>query len=255
MADFWVTQQKHWCKYCKKYLYNNKATIQKHENGAAHKLEVEKFLSNVYKKGKEEKKAQENLRRELERIEKAAHKSMGISTESTTETETVSSSSSKITTTTKPTTIKPPVSSKSITANLPPPPSLASLQASSSSNTTTKALKGKEEWSVKKEVAMVGQWETVTTNETKIPSSSIKKTNDNNESTNDHHQVEGGDDEEDAQEDLSQFKIKEKEYPIDGFFDDNNNDDHKEEGNNGSLFKKRKLGQKGNLKKKLLRKK
>ncbi|CAO3646955.1 unnamed protein product [Cunninghamella echinulata] len=147
--------------------------------------------------------------------------------------------------------------SKTLKANLPPPPSLASLQASSSKSTTQ--LKGKEEWAIKNEVAMVGQWETVTTQEgTKIPSkiakielpSSLQDDNNNNNNNN-----EDDDDEEGAQEDLSQFKIKEKEYPIDTFDMTENNIEENQ--STGSLFKKRKLGQKGNLnnKKKYLEKK
>ncbi|KAI9307009.1 hypothetical protein BJ944DRAFT_247727 [Cunninghamella echinulata] len=249
MADFWVTQQKHWCKYCKKYLYNNKATIQKHESGAAHKLQVEQFLSNVYKKGKEDKKEAENIRRELERIEKAANKSMGISTSEEKEL-------SDTAETVKKSIPQTPIKQYSkINANLPPPPSLASLQASSSSKTTQ--LKGKEEWAIKNEVAMVGQWETVTAQEeTKIPSKTTKteppSSLQNDKSNNNNNE---DDDDEDAQEDLSQFKIKEKEYPIDTF--DTPDDNIEDNQNTGSLFKKRKLGQKGNLntKKKAFRKK
>ncbi|KAI9025046.1 hypothetical protein CLU79DRAFT_745987 [Phycomyces nitens] len=72
MADYWVSQQRHWCKYCKKFIANNKPSIQIHETGLAHKNQVENFLRDVYKRGREEKKQNESVRRELQRIEKAA---------------------------------------------------------------------------------------------------------------------------------------------------------------------------------------
>jgi len=72
MSEFWVSQQRHWCQYCKKYISNNKPSISIHENGKAHKEMVEKFLRDVYKRGKESEKEKSQVQKELERIEAAA---------------------------------------------------------------------------------------------------------------------------------------------------------------------------------------
>ncbi len=110
------------------------------------------------------------------------------------------------------------------------------------------AIQGNEAWAVKKEIAQVGEWETVeapppppsTQSETSLP----KET-----SGSMHDQApQFQDDDEDDQEDLHAFKIKEKELevPI--------SDDTQEE---QVTFKKRKLGDPGikSRKKKPLRKK
>ncbi|ORZ23477.1 hypothetical protein BCR42DRAFT_404861, partial [Absidia repens] len=242
-SDFWVSQQKHWCKYCKKYVYNNKPTIQKHESGSVHKDNVERFLSDDA----------ESVRRELQRIEKAAHKSMaGIGG---------SDSQPADHTTSYP----PPPPPPSLPVRTPryhaaPIPTLESLATPS----PTAHLQGRDEWAIpqEKETAAVGQWQSVDTHPKQKKYNGKKAAPQQQEHTHDQA-PEFQDDDEVADEDLNEFKFKEKEYPLD---DDNlvglspakDSADTEEGATSSGLFKKRKLGgQKGNLatKKRMIRKK
>ncbi|CAO3591093.1 unnamed protein product [Absidia cylindrospora] len=255
MSDFWVSQQKHWCKYCKKYVYNNKPTIQKHESGSVHKDNVERFLSDVYKKGRQDKKDAESVRRELQRIEKAAHKSMaGIGGgESQLADHTTSSSYQP-----------PPPPPPSLPARTPryqatPIPTLESLATPS----PTAHLQGRDEWAIpqEKETAAVGQWQSVDTHPKQKKYNGKKAASQQQDHTHDQA-PEFQDDDEVADEDLNEFKFKEKEYPLDhdnsvGLSPTKDGADM-EDGATSGLFKKRKLGgQKGNLatKKRMIRKK
>ena len=111
------------------------------------------------------------------------------------------------------------------------------------------AVKGREEWAVNKEIAKVGEWETVeapppppVSTQPQEDVKDIKLT-----TSGPHHDI--PDDDED-EEDLHAFKIKEKELEIP--MDDNN-----DKGEDIS-FKKRKLGESSSFKsrkKKPLRKK
>ncbi|CAJ0762325.1 17750_t:CDS:2, partial [Entrophospora sp. SA101] len=52
-SEYWISQKKHWCQYCKIYITDNKPSRNMHENGKKHKDNVEKFLRNVYHKESE----------------------------------------------------------------------------------------------------------------------------------------------------------------------------------------------------------
>lgn len=51
-------------------LGKKKQSISLHENGRAHKDEVERFLRGVYQKGRQDQEDAENVRREIQRIER-----------------------------------------------------------------------------------------------------------------------------------------------------------------------------------------
>lgn len=112
------------------------------------------------------------------------------------------------------------------------------------------AVQGNEAWAVKKEIAQVGEWETVEASPLPLPVVQQQKEFVKDSSGSMHDQApQFQDDDEDDQEDLHSFKIKEKELqvPI--------SDDTQEEAQ--VTFKKRKLGDSGikSRKKKPLRKK
>ncbi|SAL95219.1 hypothetical protein [Absidia glauca] len=247
-SDYWVSQQKHWCKYCKKYVYNNKATIQKHESGTFHKDNVERFLSDVYRKGRQDKKDAESVRRELQRIEKAALLSMG------------GQSSDRS---------GPSLGAPSVTSQPPPPPSAASARPPTSVSARHHQyslpppsleslaapniqLQGRDEWALPQDDAMIGKWQTISTSTPKGDGGNTKKADDTATTTHDQA-PEFQDDDEDQEEDLNEFKIKEKEYPL-----DHQPTEETAPADTTGLFKKRKLGgQKGNMaaKKRMIRKK
>ncbi|CAG8679808.1 6760_t:CDS:2, partial [Dentiscutata heterogama] len=67
-SEFWISQQKHWCQYCRIYIADNKP------QGKKHRENQEKFLRDIYRKEHESRKEAAKTKRELERIEKAAMK-------------------------------------------------------------------------------------------------------------------------------------------------------------------------------------
>lgn len=78
-------------------------------------------------------------------------------------------------------------------------------------------LQGREEWALNKEIAKVGEWETVvSTPPPADPTQDATTKNEKNaESTSTHDQGAEFQDDDEDQEDLHHFKIKEKEYPAD----------------------------------------
>ncbi|KAI7848462.1 hypothetical protein BDC45DRAFT_523259 [Circinella umbellata] len=217
MSDFWVSQQRHWCKYCKKFIANNKPSIEIHNNGRQHKDAVDKFLRDVYKGGQQKKEEDEKKLKELERIEKAAMKTMGneyqgsdLSSKYSISNYAKSLSSSSY-------------SSKSKTTFEPPPPKDDDIQQ--------KQLEGKEEWAIPSNIAAPGQWEIISTIKKKATSTMDNDKKDKKTTTHDN-KPEFQDDEIEDEEDLKNFKIQEKQLPLD--HDNNNSIDEQ------PLFKKRK---------------
>ncbi|CAO3650894.1 unnamed protein product [Mucor hiemalis] len=110
------------------------------------------------------------------------------------------------------------------------------------------AVEGREEWAVNKEIAKVGEWETVAVQAPPPAASENTYKGKNNESGSAHDQAPEFQDDDEDQEDLHSFKIKEKELDVPIL-------DHKE--GEEVTFKKRKLADSGmkSRKKKPLRKK
>lgn len=74
MAEYWKSQPKKMCEFCKCWITDNKASIEFHERGKKHKENVQKRIQEVQKKGKETSQAQKQLLMDLEAIEAAALK-------------------------------------------------------------------------------------------------------------------------------------------------------------------------------------
>ncbi|CDH51030.1 predicted protein [Lichtheimia corymbifera JMRC:FSU:9682] len=236
MADFWVSAQKHWCKYCKKFIANNKPSLEIHNNGRAHKEAVERFLRGVYKDGQLKKEEEEEKMRELQRIEKAAvqsfiHKGDRGSLSSTSSVSDYSRRSRQY-----------PVATSSATPT-PPPPTLEELQGKAP--TIPQNLQGRDEWAIPAAIAEPGQWQTMLPAEKKSDNKPEKK--DTTAATSRDVPPEFQDDEQEDEEDLRNFKIREKEYPADALVDDGDDDKKKDTG--GAMFKKRKLGKEGSKRK------
>ncbi|GAA6008683.1 hypothetical protein JCM10207_001685 [Rhodosporidiobolus poonsookiae] len=78
MADYWVSRDKYWCKYCKTYIADDKPSRTHHETGLRHKGNYERYIRDIYKKGITEKKEAREEAKEMERIEAAAAAAMGL---------------------------------------------------------------------------------------------------------------------------------------------------------------------------------
>lgn len=59
MTEYWVSQPKHWCEYCRCWIQNNPGSILHHEQGTRHKEQVELKLAQIRKSEREKVKIKE----------------------------------------------------------------------------------------------------------------------------------------------------------------------------------------------------
>ncbi|CAM0136372.1 unnamed protein product [Umbelopsis sp. WA50703] len=218
MSEFWVSQQRHWCQYCKKYITNNKPSISIHENGKAHKEMVEKFLRDVYKRGKQANKDKEDVQKELQRIEQAAISSYNSRD---------AGAGPKMKLPPSAPSSKPATSSKPTSKPKPKPAPAPPKQP-------TEPF----EMPVPREMATEagpGAWTVVT----KPPVQEDKKDPLEKASTTHDLRPEMQDEFAADEEDLRHFRIQEKSFPEDSFAQEDDKNDE------GVVFKKRKLGGQG----------
>ncbi|XP_044304186.1 WW domain-binding protein 4 isoform X1 [Varanus komodoensis] len=95
MADYWKSQPKKFCDYCKCWIADNKPSIDFHERGKNHKENVAKKISEIKKKSLDKAKEEEKMSKEFAAMEEAAMKAyqedlkrLGIQTESVTQSST-----------------------------------------------------------------------------------------------------------------------------------------------------------------------
>nr|XP_028594272.1 WW domain-binding protein 4 isoform X1 [Podarcis muralis] len=74
MADYWKSQPKKFCDYCKCWIADNKPSIDFHERGKNHKENVAKKISEIKKKSLEKAKEEEKMSKEFAAMEEAAMK-------------------------------------------------------------------------------------------------------------------------------------------------------------------------------------
>lgn len=72
MSEYWVSQGRKMCTYCKCWTADNKASINFHEQGKNHKENVRLKLDELRKKGLEDARKKETEISDLAKIEKAA---------------------------------------------------------------------------------------------------------------------------------------------------------------------------------------
>ncbi|KXS15788.1 hypothetical protein M427DRAFT_56354 [Gonapodya prolifera JEL478] len=72
MTEFWVSQQRFWCKYCAVWIADNKEQRTQHENGLKHKGNKERFLRNVEKRERHSQIEEAKTKKMLERIDQEA---------------------------------------------------------------------------------------------------------------------------------------------------------------------------------------
>ncbi|KAG5676750.1 hypothetical protein PVAND_006559 [Polypedilum vanderplanki] len=74
-ADYWKSQDRIFCDFCKCWITDNKPSVEFHNNGKRHKANVQKRISEIGKKSEADRKAQNKLDEELRKINDAAMKS------------------------------------------------------------------------------------------------------------------------------------------------------------------------------------
>uniref|UniRef100_A0A6B2EI05 Putative spliceosomal protein fbp21 n=1 Tax=Phlebotomus kandelakii TaxID=1109342 RepID=A0A6B2EI05_9DIPT len=72
MADYWKSNERKFCDFCKCWIADNKPSIQFHENGRRHKANVEKRISEISKKAAKDEKSRKKMDIELKKMEEAA---------------------------------------------------------------------------------------------------------------------------------------------------------------------------------------
>ncbi|XP_029376102.1 WW domain-binding protein 4 [Echeneis naucrates] len=74
MADYWKSQPRKFCQYCKCWIADNKPSIEFHERGKNHKENVAAKISEIKKKSIEKAKQEERMTKQFAAMEEAAMK-------------------------------------------------------------------------------------------------------------------------------------------------------------------------------------
>ncbi|XP_051283384.1 WW domain-binding protein 4 isoform X2 [Dicentrarchus labrax] len=74
MADYWKSQPRKFCQYCKCWIADNKPSVEFHERGKNHKENVTAKISEIKKKSIDKAKQEERMSKEFAAMEEAALK-------------------------------------------------------------------------------------------------------------------------------------------------------------------------------------
>ncbi|XP_008323157.1 WW domain-binding protein 4 [Cynoglossus semilaevis] len=74
MADYWKSQPRKFCQYCKCWIADNKPSVEFHERGKNHKENVAAKISEIKKKSIEKQKQEERMSKDFAKMEEAAMK-------------------------------------------------------------------------------------------------------------------------------------------------------------------------------------
>jgi hypothetical protein len=72
MSEYWVSNKKYYCTYCKIYIADDAPSRQQHENGLRHKGNKERFVRGLYKTSEKRKHDLEEEKREMMRIDQVS---------------------------------------------------------------------------------------------------------------------------------------------------------------------------------------
>ncbi|KAF5887208.1 WW domain-binding protein 4, partial [Clarias magur] len=71
-ADYWKSQPKKFCQYCKCWIADNKPSIEFHERGKNHKQNVAAKIEEIKKNSTDKAKKEEKMSKEFAAMEEAA---------------------------------------------------------------------------------------------------------------------------------------------------------------------------------------
>ncbi|XP_040887973.1 WW domain-binding protein 4 [Toxotes jaculatrix] len=74
MADYWKSQPRKFCQYCKCWIADNKPSVEFHERGKNHKENVAAKISEIKKKSIDKAKQEERMSKDFAAMEEAAMK-------------------------------------------------------------------------------------------------------------------------------------------------------------------------------------
>ncbi|EEY61616.1 uncharacterized protein PITG_01944 [Phytophthora infestans T30-4] len=72
MVDYWVSKERHYCKYCNVWMQSDRVSIKHHEQGRRHKEKVDETLKQKRKAKSDANNSQRELQDQLKQIEEAA---------------------------------------------------------------------------------------------------------------------------------------------------------------------------------------
>lgn len=72
MSEYWVSNEKKYCRYCNTYISTDKTSLSRHENGNRHKFNVRRFLQLQEKEQQRESRKEQDVTAQLKAIERAA---------------------------------------------------------------------------------------------------------------------------------------------------------------------------------------
>nr|XP_023027127.1 WW domain-binding protein 4 [Leptinotarsa decemlineata] len=72
MADYWKSQDRKYCDFCKCWIADNKPSVEFHEKGRRHQENVKKRLRNITKSSAKTQRESENVDKAIKKMEAAA---------------------------------------------------------------------------------------------------------------------------------------------------------------------------------------
>ncbi|XP_030384685.1 WW domain-binding protein 4 [Scaptodrosophila lebanonensis] len=75
MTDYWKSNERKYCDFCKCWLSDNKASIAFHESGKRHKLNVAKRITDISRSSEKAERERQKMDSEIRKMEEAAMRS------------------------------------------------------------------------------------------------------------------------------------------------------------------------------------
>lgn len=72
MADYWKSQERKYCDFCRCWIADNKPSVEFHEKGRRHQDNVSKRLKSIYRKSKRDEKETVKIDAAIQHMEMAA---------------------------------------------------------------------------------------------------------------------------------------------------------------------------------------
>lgn len=152
MSEYWVSRKKYFCQYCDIYIADDAPSRQQHENGMRHKGNKDRFVRSLYKAGEKRKRDEDEEKREMAAINRAADASFAedVAAGRAKASSLAAASSSKAESSSRKTAVK----SNNPWANYSTPESLG--------YTDPEAVKHAAEMARRQKEGVVGEWEIIT---------------------------------------------------------------------------------------------
>ncbi|XP_052871774.1 WW domain-binding protein 4 [Anopheles cruzii] len=74
MADYWKSNDRKFCDFCKCWIADNKASVQFHENGKRHQLNIQKRITDISRNSYKAQQEQNKIDADLKKMNDAAMK-------------------------------------------------------------------------------------------------------------------------------------------------------------------------------------